>query len=159
MKITTTTEKDDDDVFPPDRPVEILPPLVLIAKIATANVPTESGWKYSVEVLHDVLKHPGLVDGTLLGILGPSDESKIRLGMVSHQILRMWLDDTTLMAEIKVLDTPQGKLLRTLLKAGNVVFRLSGEGISSASNIVQRPYKLVSINAISAISAQGIIEV
>ena len=53
-----------------------------------------------------------------LGELDHPDDSVINLRNASHLATKMWWDGENVMAKFEVLDTPSGKILKDLVKAG-----------------------------------------
>jgi hypothetical protein len=82
----------------------------------------------------------------MFGELGyPESTSFTSLERVSHQVENLQVEGDTLFAEIKVLDTPRGKELKTLLD--DIVFRPRMIGHVLEDNTV-RVDNLISFDAI-----------
>jgi hypothetical protein len=95
--------------------------------IFKADQPTRNGRIYSRQVLERAIedfnqrapKFGGPVTGALIQ----------RLESVSHETLSLEVkDDDSLWAEIRVLDTPQGKILKSLMNNSIVGFDMKGMG-------------------------------
>ena len=54
-------------------------------------------------------------DNRALGELDHPEESIINLRNVSHQITDIWMEENKVMGKMKVLDTPSGNILRSLV--------------------------------------------
>lgn len=66
----------------------------------------------------------------VLGILGePEHAGKINLYEISHAVTNVRMEDDKMVADLKVLDTPNGKILKQMLEAGaSPQFSVSGYG-------------------------------
>lgn len=53
-----------------------------------------------------------------LGELGHRDDMKVNLERVSHSVDDIMIDDTGMRGTIKVLDTPAGKIVESLINSG-----------------------------------------
>ena len=111
---------------------------------------------YSSKVLEDqVARLKSDVDnGRLLGELGTPDGVAINFSRVSHIITDLFMSEGRLMAKIKVLKTPCGKVLETLLSEGvKIDFRMAGVGNGKVNDdgylVVGDNYKLSQIFAFS----------
>lgn len=62
------------------------------------------------------------------------NSSVVNLKNVSHNILEVWWDGDDLCGKIEVLDTPSGKILKELFKAG-ITLGISSRGLGSVKNI------------------------
>ena len=95
---------------------------------------TENGNKrvYPEGVLRrEVERYKSIVDDNrALGELDHPDSSIINLVNVSHMVTNIWMDDMTVMGKCKVLDTPAGQILRSLVDAG-VKIGISSRGMGS----------------------------
>ena len=96
----------------------------LTFKILTCDTPDLNNVTYPrEEVEKAVAKYQEKIkNGTALGIVGESgqfprriDSLSINLDRVSHIVTEMHVEDNNVLATIKVLDTPHGKILKELL--------------------------------------------
>ena len=55
---------------------------------------------------------------SVLGEVDHPDDLKINLDRVSHMIDKMWMDGPNGYGKMKILPTPMGNLIRTMLEAG-----------------------------------------
>lgn len=102
--------------------------------ILTADEPALSGFTYPVETLRGLVNtfEPGM------GELKSSDpiSKTLNLSNVSHLVTELWFDELTngLYARIKILDTPMGNIIKSLMQyhadglcRNAVSFRLASE--------------------------------
>ena len=55
---------------------------------------------------------------SVLGEVDHPDDLKINLDRVSHMITSMWMDGANGFGKLKILPTPMGQLVRTMLESG-----------------------------------------
>ncbi len=119
--------------------------------VLRSNVINLNGRMYTTECLHQMVEtfKQNTADGTaMFGEIGyPEERLFTSLEQVSHQVLNLNVEGTTLFGEIQVLDTPQGNMLETLLDS--VVFRPRLIGHIQEDNTV-RVDQLISFDAINA---------
>lgn len=96
-----------------------------------------------------------------MGCLDHPDSSIVELNDVSHIIRELWWEGNDLMGRMEVLDTPKGKILRTLLESG-VMVGVSSRGVGSTSKdeargaeVVQDDFSIVCWDAVSEPSTPG----
>ena len=56
--------------------------------------------------------------GTVLGEVDHPDDLKINLDRVCHMITNMWMDGPNGYGKLKILPTPMGELVKTMLQSG-----------------------------------------
>lgn len=87
------------------------------------------------------------------GTLGPPDDSIIRLKDSSHLVTDLRMEGDNLVAEVEILNTPAGRVLKQLLEVPGLKmnFRLSGVGNGVVNEdgvlVVGESYKLIQIFA------------
>ncbi len=69
---------------------------------------------------------------SVLGELDHPDDLKINLDRVSHMITEMWMDGANGFGKLKVLPTPMGQLVKTMLESG-VKLGVSSRGSGNVS--------------------------
>ena len=94
-----------------------------------------------------------------LGELDHPDDSVINLKNVSHSVTDMWMEGKNVMGNIKVLDTPSGKILQELINGG-VTVGVSSRGMGSVSEsngqtIVEDDFQLICFDMVSEPSTPG----
>jgi hypothetical protein len=102
----------------------------------------------------EVKKYTQLVkDNRALGELDHPDSSIINLVNVSHMVIDIWMDGPAVMGKCKVLDTPAGQILRSLVDAG-VKIGISSRGMGSVTEqqgktIVEDDFQLICFDIVS----------
>jgi len=91
---------------------------------------------------------------TVLGEVDHPDDLKINLDRVSHMISNMWMDGPNGYGKLKILPTPMGQLVKTMLDAGvllGVSSRGSGE-VDDATGQV-KGFDMVTVDIVAQPSA------
>jgi len=111
--------------------------------------------KYPPDVLKkEVGRYKNLVnDRRALGELDHPDSSIINLVNVSHMVVDIWMEGNSVMGKCKVLDTPAGQILRSLVTAG-VKIGISSRGMgsvheSAGETIVEDDFQLICFDIVS----------
>jgi hypothetical protein len=90
-----------------------------------------------------------------LGELGHPPTSEINLDRVSHLITELRMEGNTAIGKAKILDTPTGKIAKSLMESG-VKLGVSSRGLGSLKNgIVQNDFKLICVDIVSDPSGPG----
>lgn len=94
-----------------------------------------------------------------LGELDHPDDSVINLKNASHLVTKMWWNGDSVMGKIEVLDTPSGRILKDLVKAG-VKLGISSRGLGSikqekGQTIVEDDFQLICFDMVSEPSTPG----
>ena len=129
--------------------------LILSGKIQEADVKNGNGRKYGEKILRrEIEKYQGMINqNRALGELDHPDSSVINLKNVSHLVIKTWWDGPAVMAKIKVLPTPSGKILQTLVESG-VKLGISSRGLGSTHQnggvtIVDDDFQLICFDMVS----------
>ncbi len=129
--------------------------MMLTGRCQHANLPNGNERVYPLEVLQrEVKKYKSIVeDNRALGELDHPDSSIINLANVSHMVVNIWMDGPEVMAKCKVLDTPSGQILRSLVDAG-VKIGISSRGMGSVreqmgKTIVEDDFQLICFDIVS----------
>jgi hypothetical protein len=91
-----------------------------------------------------------------LGEVDHPDDLKVNLDRVSHMITDMWMDGPNGYSKMKILPTPMGNLIRTMLEAGvklGVSSRGSGN-VSDGSGEVS-DFEIITVDIVAQPSAPG----
>jgi len=91
---------------------------------------------------------------SILGELDHPDDLKVNLDRVSHMITNMWMDGPNGYGKLKILPTPMGNLVSTMLKSGvklGVSSRGSGNVDDSTGNVSD--FEIVTIDVVAQPSA------
>jgi len=103
----------------------------------------------NVKKLNECVKHRGLI-----GELDHPTDSIIHFEKASHVITKLWWDGNVLMGEGEILNTPHGKILRSLLNDG-VRVGISSRGVGNGKVnengvlVIGESYKLITFDAVA----------
>jgi hypothetical protein len=92
---------------------------------------------------------------SVLGEVDHPQDLKINLDRVSHMITKMWMDGPNGYGKLKILPTPMGKLIETMLTSGvklGVSSRGSGE-VDSSGNV--QGFEIITVDVVAQPSAPG----
>jgi len=135
--------------------------LILSGKIQEAGVKNGNGRRYDERILkREIEKYQDLISSNrALGELDHPDSSVINLKNVSHLVVKTWWDGASVMAKIKVLPTPSGKILQTLVESG-VKLGISSRGLGSTHQsggvtVVDDDFQLICFDMVSEPSTPG----
>ena len=117
--------------------------------------------KYPIAILEkEVRNYQKLVkERRALGELDHPDDSVINLKNASHMVTSCWMDGNKVMGKIKVLDTPSGQILQSLVQS-NVAIGISSRGMGSVTEvngetIVEDDFQLICFDVVSEPSTPG----
>tara|TARA_Y100000296_G_scaffold83083_1_gene113271 strand:+ start:115 stop:717 length:603 start_codon:yes stop_codon:yes gene_type:complete len=129
--------------------------MMLTGKLQEADVQNGNGRVYPRAIMErEVQKYAELVkDNRALGELDHPESSIINLANVSHMITEVWMDGANVMGKCKVLATPAGQILRSLVDSG-VKIGISSRGMGSVveqqgKTIVEDDFQLISFDIVS----------
>jgi len=91
---------------------------------------------------------------SVLGEVDHPDDLKINLDRVSHMITEMWMDGPNGYGKLKILPTPMGTLVKTMLESGvklGVSSRGSGNVQESSGNVSD--FEIVTVDVVAQPSA------
>ena len=94
---------------------------------------------------------------SVLGEVDHPDDLKINLDRVSHMITNMWMDGPNGYGKLKILPTPMGQLIRTMLESGvklGVSSRGSGNVKDDGSGEVS-DFEIITVDMVAQPSAPG----
>jgi hypothetical protein len=103
----------------------------------------------NVKKLEEILNSGGLV-----GELDHPTDSIIHFANASHKVTKLWWDNKVLMGEGVILNTPMGKLLRSLINDG-VRVGISSRGVGNGKVneegilVIGESYKLITFDAVA----------
>jgi hypothetical protein len=100
-----------------------------------------------------------VADHRALGELDHPEDSVVNLKNVSHMVTDIWWNGDGVMGKIKVLDTPSGKILRSLVESG-VKLGISSRGLGSTrkeggKTIVEDDFQLICFDFVQEPSTPG----
>jgi len=93
---------------------------------------------------------------SVLGEVDHPDDLKVNLDRVSHMITQMWMEGPNGYGKMKILPTPMGNLIRTMLESGvklGVSSRGSGN-VDDASGKVS-DFEIITVDVVAQPSAPG----
>ena len=131
-----------------------------------ANVVNRNGRKYMLETLSREVKDfyaSKIETHRSLGELDHPPEPTINLDRVSHIITDLTMDGNIGMGCAKIIDTPMGRIAKTLVDE-NVLVGMSTRGVGSLDgDIVKDDYKLITVDIVADPSApsafvEGVLE-
>lgn len=130
--------------------------ILIQGTVQRANAPNQNGRVYPRPILEREIKKyiESFVPKRALGELDHPDSSVVNLANVSHNIVEMHWNNNDVKATIEVLNTPAGRILQELLKAG-IEVGISSRGLGSVQensegyNEVQEDFELVAFDMVS----------
>ena len=129
--------------------------MYLSGRIQTCEKKNGNGRIYPCNVLRREMKkyEEVIKDNRGLGELDHPDDSVINLRNVSHMVTDVWWDGNDVMAKIKILDTPSGRVVKDLINSG-VKLGISSRGMGSVQesmgiSTVQEDFELICFDIVS----------
>jgi hypothetical protein len=92
---------------------------------------------------------------SVLGEVDHPQDLRINLDRVSHMITKMWMDGPNGYGKLKILPTPMGQLVKTMLESGvklGVSSRGSGE-VDNSGNV--QGFEIITVDVVAQPSAPG----
>jgi hypothetical protein len=131
-------------------------PLKFKGKFQEANAVNKNRRMYPYDILETNVKRlkEAVANRGLVGELDHPTDSIIHFENSSHLVTKLWWEGNTLMGEGEVLDTPSGKVLRSLINAG-VRVGISSRGVGNGSTnedgvlVIGESYKLITFDAVA----------
>ena len=135
--------------------------MILTGCMQKFNTVNGNGRVYPEGVLRREMKnYEKLVkENRALGELDHPEDSVINLKNASHMITKVWWDGNAVMGKARVLDTPSGKILRSLVESG-VTLGISSRGMGSVTEsngqtVVEDDFQLICFDFVSEPSTPG----
>ena len=136
--------------------------MMLSGKLQEADVQNGNGRVYPYRVMmREVNNYQKLVkEQRALGELDHPDDSVINLKNASHMVTDVWWDNKNVMGKVKVLNTPSGQILRSLVESG-VKLGISSRGMGSVTEgaggsvTVEDDFQLICFDFVSEPSTPG----
>ncbi len=133
-------------------------------KLQESEVKNGNGRVYPKEVLQrEVEKYMEgpIKSNTAMGELDHPESTIVNLNNVSHNILKIWWNGDDLLGAVQILETPSGKILKELFKAG-ITLGISSRGLGSVKELrsegtveVQEDFELICWDFVSNPSTHG----
>ena len=139
-------------------------PLVVTGVIQRAEAKNQNGRIYPREILEREVEN--YINGPVresraLGELDHPESSVVNLNNVSHNVLKMWWKGDDLCGAVQILETPAGKILKSLFDAG-ITLGISSRGLGSVKELykesaveVQEDFELICFDFVSNPSTHG----
>jgi len=135
--------------------------MILSGVIQRCGVPNGNGRIYTNEVLErEIQLYEKLVkENRALGELDHPEDSVINLKNASHMVTKVWWNGNDVMGKVKILDTPSGNILKSLVHSG-VKLGISSRGLGSVheemgSTVVEDDFQLICFDFVSEPSTTG----
>ena len=135
--------------------------LMLSGKMQCAETKNGNGRVYPYTVLErEVANYAKLVkERRALGELDHPDSSVINLANASHMVTKIWMEGNDCMGTIRVLNTPSGQILRSLVESG-CQLGISSRGMGSVTErngvtMVEDDFQLLCFDMVSDPSTPG----
>tara|TARA_A100001391_G_scaffold204023_1_gene198212 strand:- start:900 stop:1514 length:615 start_codon:yes stop_codon:yes gene_type:complete len=129
--------------------------MMLSGKLQEADIQNGNGRVYPHAVLMREMKNYSKLveERRALGELDHPEDSVINLKNASHMVTKVWWDNKNVMGKVKVLDTPSGQVLRSLVDSG-VKLGISSRGMGSVTEskgqtIVEDDFQLICFDFVS----------
>ncbi len=91
---------------------------------------------------------------SVMGEVDHPDDLKINLGRVSHMIENMWMDGPNGYGKLKILPTPMGQLVKTMLESGvKLGVSSRGSGQVNEANGQVSDFEIVTVDIVAQPSA------
>ena len=114
---------------------------------------------YSVDEIERAVKtlNDQIQNGySVLGEVDHPDDLKVNLDRVSHMITNMWMEGPNGYGKFKILPTPMGNLIRTMLESG-VKLGVSSRGSGNVDDVSGRvsDFEIITVDIVAQPSAPG----
>ena len=126
-----------------------------------ADAKNGNGRVYPEDVLRREVKNYSKIikERRALGELDHPDDSVVNLKNASHIVTDIWWDGKDVMGKCKVLNTPSGQILKSLVESG-VKLGISSRGLGSVheengNTIVENDFQLICFDFVSEPSTTG----
>lgn len=93
---------------------------------------------------------------SVLGEVDHPDDLKVNLDRVSHMIMNMWMEGPNGYGKFKILPTPMGNLIRTMLESG-VKLGVSSRGSGNVDDMSGKvsDFEIITVDIVAQPSAPG----
>jgi hypothetical protein len=107
-----------------------------------------------IETAVDTLNKQITEGYSVLGEVDHPDDLKINLDRVSHMITSMWMDGANGFGKLKILPTPMGQLVKTMLESG-VKLGVSSRGSGNVNDLDGRvsDFEIITVDIVAQPSA------
>jgi hypothetical protein len=107
-----------------------------------------------IETAVETLNQQIVEGNSVLGEVDHPDDLKINLDRVSHMITNMWMDGPNGFGKLKILPTPMGQLVQTMLESG-VKLGVSSRGSGNVDDMTGKvsDFEIVTVDIVAQPSA------
>ncbi len=136
--------------------------LIIRGKFQEADVINKNKRRYPMSVLApqvDALNE--VIQVYLLGELDHPQDSIIHFENCSHRIMKLWWEGNLLMGQAKILDTPSGRILQSLILKEGIKPGISSRGVGSGRmnqegiTEINEGFKLITFDMVADPSTPG----
>ena len=135
--------------------------LLMKGVLQKANTLNQNGRVYPIEVLEREVRNyqKFIKENRALGELDHPDSSVVELKNASHIIREAYMDGDVCYGSVEILNTPSGKILKSLVESG-VTLGISSRGVGSTRRegdhqVVQDDFQLICWDFVSEPSTPG----
>tara|TARA_R100000005_G_scaffold95929_1_gene79602 strand:+ start:2386 stop:3048 length:663 start_codon:yes stop_codon:yes gene_type:complete len=137
--------------------------VILQGVLQRAGAKNQNGRVYPKDILAREVaeyKKGPVAERRALGELDHPESSVVNLSNASHNVLDCWFQDNDVVGKVEILDTPSGKILKELLRAG-IKLGISSRGLGSVRELgegtveVQDDFELICWDFVSNPSTHG----
>tara|TARA_R100001015_G_C4634842_1_gene202325 strand:- start:3319 stop:3981 length:663 start_codon:yes stop_codon:yes gene_type:complete len=137
--------------------------VILTGVLQRAGAKNQNGRVYPKDILAREVaeyKKGPVAERRALGELDHPESSVVNLSNASHNVLDCWFQNDDVIGKVEILDTPSGKILKELLKAG-IKLGISSRGLGSVRELgegtveVQDDFELICWDFVSNPSTHG----
>ena len=137
--------------------------VIVSGVLQRAGSKNQNGRVYPKEILAREVaeyKKVQIAERRALGELDHPESSVVNLQNVSHNVLDCWWKNDDVVGKVEILNTPSGRILKELLKAG-IKLGISSRGLGSVSSIgentvsVEDDFELICWDFVSNPSTHG----
>ena len=135
--------------------------LVMKGILQKANTLNQNGRVYPYEILEREVRNyqKFIKENRALGELDHPDSSVVELKNASHIVREAYMDGDVCYGVVEILDTPSGKILKSLVASG-VTLGISSRGVGSTRRegdhqVVQEDFQLICWDFVSEPSTPG----
>jgi hypothetical protein len=129
--------------------------VIMTGILQKADTKNGNGRVYPLKILgREIENYQKLIkESRALGELDHPEDSVINLKNASHLVTETWWDGDTVMGKVRILDTPSGTILKSLMEGG-VKLGISSRGLgsvreSNGETIVEDDFQLICFDFVS----------
>jgi len=135
--------------------------MILSGKLQEGDLENGNKRIYPFNILKREIENykKSVIEKRAMGELDHPESSVVNLKNVSHMVLDVWTEGKAVMGKLKVLDTPSGKILRSLVDCG-AQLGISSRGLGSVKEksgktYVEEDFQLICFDIVSDPSTPG----